>query len=67
MIKDNCSDCGKEEGIYDLIQVKDKYPKRPKYKLICKDCWRTPDREYEYIGQLRRIVTHNSGFMTKKI
>lgn len=38
MITDNCSDCGKEEGLYDLIQVKDQYPNQPKYKLICDTC-----------------------------
>jgi len=50
-MKDKCKDCKKEEDIRDLLQVKDQYPRMPKYKFVCEDCFEK--KEYEYVGQLR--------------
>lgn len=49
MNKDKCADCGKEQEIADLIQVKDQYPNQPRYKMVCEDCFKK--KGYEFIGK----------------
>ncbi len=50
-MKGKCSDCGKSENINNLLQVKDKYPDMPKYKLVCEECF-DKKADYKFTGRL---------------
>ena len=47
-----CADCGSTHPLDEMIQIKDKYPQDPKYKLVCEDCFE--EKDYEFLGQYKR-------------
>ena len=48
-----CADCKKEYKVEQLLQVRDKFPDQPKYKMVCELCYniKTMEKEsYVYVG-----------------